>query len=102
MRICLGIYAHDISTSFRLYDAKLLKNIFLQSENYDVLQEVILRMKLLKQKNSTEKFRIGEVPITFEKRMYGESKRQLFKFICGYIVTLLRLIRLRICASLKK
>lgn len=97
MRLCLGIKAKDISTSFRLYNAKLIKSVKLERNNYDVLQEVILKMKLKK-----KPFKIGEVPIEFNKRMFGESKRQLFKFICGYVVTLFKLTSMNISAKFKK
>lgn len=48
MRLCLGIRAKDISTSYRMYDAKQIKAVTLTRNNYDVLQEVILRMKINK------------------------------------------------------
>lgn len=90
MRIVIGVKAKDISTSYRLYDAKQLKAVELTRENYDVLQEVILKQKVNKRKQG-QKFRIGEVPITFNKRLYGDSKRQLLKFIRGYIASVFRL-----------
>lgn len=90
MRIVVGVWAKDISTSYRLYDAAQLKAVQLKRNNYDVLQEVILRMKMNKRG-----FRIGEVPIEFNKRMFGESKRQLFTFIKGYLITLFNLILIR-------
>lgn len=93
MRIVIGVKAKDISTSYRLYDAKQLKAVELTRENYDVLQEVILKQKVNKRKQG-QKFRIGEVPITFNKRLYGDSKRQLFKFIRGYIVSVFKLTKL--------
>lgn len=95
MRICIGVRTRDISTAFRLYDATLLKKITLKGENYDVLQEVILKMKIEKKKQGKGSLRIGEVPIEFEKRMFGESKRSLIKFIFSYAGTLCRLIVLR-------
>lgn len=95
MRICIGVRAKDISTSYRLYDAAQLKKVALVRNHYDVLQEVILRMKLNK-----KDFRIGEVPIEFNKRMFGESKRQLFKFIAGYFVTVNMLLGIRLSAML--
>ena len=90
MRIVIGVKAKDISTSYRLYDATQLKAVNLTRENYDVLQEVILKQKVNKRKQG-QKFRIGEVPITFNKRLYGDSKRQLLKFIRGYIAAVFRL-----------
>ena len=91
MRICIGVKARDISTSYRLYDAGLLKAVTLKRNNYDVLQEVILKMKICKRKEK-KRLEIGEVPIVFNKRAFGESKRHLFKFICGYVASLFILI----------
>lgn len=85
-RLCLGIKAKDISTDYRMYRTEQLKKVSLSCENYDVLQEVLLKLKMNKKSLS-----IGEVPITFDKRMFGESKRNLLPFILSYIKTLFRL-----------
>lgn len=90
-RLFLGIRAHDISTDYRMYDTAQLKAVKLENRNYDVLQEVLLKMRL-----NNPKLTIGEVPITFEKRLYGESKRQLIPFIISYIKSLFRLTAMRI------
>jgi dolichol-phosphate mannosyltransferase len=37
--------------------------------------------------------RVGEVPVTFERRKAGESKRKLVKFAFGYLSTLRKLRR---------
>ena len=96
--ICLGLKAKDLSTDYRMYHTDALKRVELTCDNYDVLEEVLLMLKLNK-KNHQLKF--GEVPIDFQKRLYGESKRQLFKFIISYIKTLIRLIlvRIRVCVA---
>ncbi len=91
MRLVVGVRAKDISTSFRLYHTEQVKAVDLTCKNYEVLQEVILRMK--KQKPT---FKIGEVPITFEKRIYGQSKRKLWQFIFTYIKTLFSFLKIRI------
>lgn len=93
-RIITGIKAKDISTDFRMYDTKQLKKVSLTCRNYDVLQEVLLRMKI-----NNKKLVVEEVPITFEKRLYGESKRRLLAFILGYIKTMFKLIGVRISAA---
>lgn len=90
-RIFLGIRAKDISTDYRMYDTKQLKHVHLKCSNYDVLQEVLLKLRL-----NNKKLRIGEVPISFSKRMYGESKRQLIRFILSYLKTLFYLTGMRI------
>lgn len=92
-RIVLGVNARDLSTDYRMYHTSALKNVNLECKNYDVLEEVLLKLKLNK---SDKKLIIEEVPISFSKRMYGESKRQLLKFILSYIKTLFKLIGLRI------
>lgn len=91
-RVCLGIKAKDISTDYRMYDTKLLKSVGeeLQNKNYDILQEVLLKLKLKK-----ENLKIGEVPIVFKKRVFGESKRKLILFIIDYIKSLVKLTCIR-------
>lgn len=96
-RLCLGIKAHDISTDFRMYRTELLKNVVLECSAYDVLQEVLIKIKLIK-----PDFKIGEIPIIFKKRMYGDSKRELIKFIISYIRTLFRLMILRFAKTPEK
>lgn len=91
MRLVLGVKAKDISTSFRLYDADQLRAITLARRNFDVLQEVVMRLKLNK-----PGFRIGEVPIRFEKRINGMSNRKLLAFIRSYIANIFMLLALRI------
>jgi dolichol-phosphate mannosyltransferase len=91
MQFIIDVRAKDISTSYRMYITSQLKAIDLQSENYEILQEVILKQKLKKRN-----FKIAEIPIVFEKRLYGESKRQLLKFIVTYIKILFKLIFIRI------
>lgn len=90
-RLAIGVNAHDISTDYRLYDTAQLKAVELSCENYDILQEVLLKLRL-----NNRKLVIKEVPISFDKRMFGESKRRLLPFVFSYMRTLCRLIRLRI------
>lgn len=90
-RICLGIPAKDISTDYRMYHTRDLKGVDLKCKNYDVLQEVLVKI----QKNRGRKLRYGEVPIEFDKRIYGESKRKLIPFIISYMKTLIYLTGVR-------
>ncbi len=95
-RLCLGIKAHDISTDYRMYHTAELKAVGLENRNYDVLQEVLVKLSLRK---PGKKLSIGEVPITFEKRLFGESKRRLLSFIGSYIRSLVKLTCLRYLPS---
>lgn len=96
-RVITGIKAKDISTDYRMYDTEQLKKPQLTCQNYDVLQEVLLKMKI-----NNPKLVVKETPISFEKRLYGESKRKLIRFILGYIKTMFKLIGVRINAGVKK
>jgi len=96
-RIALGIKAKDISTSFRIYKTAQLKNVTLKCRNFDVLEEVVYLLKI-----DNKNFKIGEVPIYFDKRIYGESKRRLLPFIITYLKTLFRLTGMRIKCEIKK
>lgn len=89
-RICLGIKAKDISTDYRMYRTDQLKKVELENVNYDVLQEVLLRLK-----QNKPDLKIDEIPISFQKRIYGESKRRLIPFIIGYIKSLIRFTFMR-------
>jgi dolichol-phosphate mannosyltransferase len=85
IRIIIGLKAHDISTDFRLYKTAqlkdVMKNLPLNSVNYVILQEILLKIKL----RNGRKISIGEVPIEFNKRIYGESQRKLMKFVFEYM-----------------
>ncbi len=91
-RLCLGIRAKDVSTDYRLYDSAQLRAVEpeLAARDYDVLQEVLLRMRL-----RNRALRIGEVPIEFRKRVFGTSKRRLLPFIASYLRSLARLTAVR-------
>lgn len=89
-RVCLKIKVKDISNSLRIYKAIDLKKLKLDSDNFDIVEEILIRL-CVKNKN----YKIREVPITFEKRKYGKSKRKLIKFILSYIKTISKLIKVR-------
>lgn len=89
-RVFLKIKIKDISNSFRLYDTKQLKNISIKCDNFDLVEEILIKLIL---KNPS--FSVKEVPIVFKKRLYGESKRNLLRFIFSYIYTIYRLLRIK-------
>lgn len=88
-RLVFKIKAKDISDSFRIYQSKLVKEIKLECDNFDLVEEILIRMKQLK-----PTLNIQEIPICFSKRLYGESKRDLIRFIISYIKTMKRLYKM--------
>lgn len=95
----LGIRAKDMSTDFRMYHTCRLKEVEpeLICENYDVLQEVLLKLKLNKQARG-RKMKVVETPITFNKRLFGNSKRRLIAFIISYMKSVFYLSWIRLKA----
>ncbi|MCI1769535.1 MAG: glycosyltransferase [Mageeibacillus sp.] len=90
-RILFGIKVKDVSDSFRLYDAAKVKSIGLECDNFDIVEEILILLG-----SRYPNLRIVEIPITFDKRDKGESKRDLKKFVRSYIKTIRKLMRIRI------
>jgi dolichol-phosphate mannosyltransferase len=83
--VVLNVAIKDISNSFRCYDAKIIKNLKLYCNHFDIVEEILF--KIMK-KNRFVK--IIEIPFVFKKRKYGKSKRNLF-FAISYLITLIRI-----------
>ncbi len=88
-RIIFRLNVKDVSNSFRIYDAEKLKSIHLTCENFDIVEEILIRLK-----KKYPGLQIEEIPVQFNKRMFGESKRNLIKFIFTYLQTIVRLKRI--------
>lgn len=85
-RLAFHIAAKDVTNSFRLYRTEILKPLRLESNAFDILEEILIRCV-----THSPPARVGEVPVTFERRKAGESKRKLVQFAFGYISTLQKL-----------
>ena len=87
-RIVFGLKVKDVSNSFRMYKRDLLNQIKLECENFDIVEELLVKLSLL-----CKPLNVCEVPIVFNKRDKGKSKRKLLKFIGSYLSTIKRLLR---------
>lgn len=87
-RVVFRLTARDVTNSFRLYRAEVLKGMRLESNNFDILEEILIRCV-----THRPSARVCEVPVTFERRKAGESKRKLVAFAFGYLATLKKLRR---------
>jgi dolichol-phosphate mannosyltransferase len=87
-RIVFNIHAKDVTNSFRLYRTSILKPMRLDSKDFDILEEI-----LIKAVTHRPAATVGEVPVTFGRRKAGESKRKLLQFALGYFNTLQKLRR---------
>ena len=89
-RLIFKLKVKDVSNSFRMYHTEEVKQIKLECKNFDIVEEILIRL------NSIYKpLRIKEIPISFNKRDEGKSKRSLVKFIFSYIKTIRRLYSIK-------
>ncbi|MBK26557.1 MAG: glycosyl transferase family 2 [Halobacteriovorax sp.] len=82
----LNIKCKDVSNSFKLYNGEMLRDIPLSCNNFDIVEEILY--KIIKKNPG---IKIKELPFSFKQRMFGETKRNLLKFIFTYVFTLIRL-----------
>jgi dolichol-phosphate mannosyltransferase len=85
--IALDIKCRDVSTNFKRYRASDLSQLELTSRDFDIVEELLFRVKVLHGKD----FSIAEVPDHFLERRHGVTKRKLGPFIVSYVTTLVRL-----------
>ena len=94
LNICYRVLFHlnvkDVSDSYRIYDSEKLKSINLQCDNFDIVEEILITLRY-----HYPQLKICEIPIYFNKRAHGESKRNLGKFILSYIATIRRLKKIQ-------
>ncbi len=84
----LSLPLKDVSSGFRLYKASALRNIEITSRDFDVLEEIIIKIY-------TEGYKIAEVPFDYEPRIEGKSHAKLIKFAIAYLKTFGRMWKLR-------
>ncbi len=84
--VVLNLNCKDVSNSFKLYRTKDIKKLHLACNNFDIVEELLFKLKREKKILS-----IKEIPFTFKKRMFGETKRNLVLFMITYFYTLLKL-----------
>lgn len=86
--LVLSIPIHDFSSGFRMYKKKALDSITIESKDYEILEEILIKL-------FCEGYRIQEIPFHYAARSYGRSKARVFKLGIAYMVTLFRMWKLR-------
>lgn len=89
-RVLFDLKVKDVSDSFRMYLGEELKSIKLECDNFDIVEEILIKLNF-----TFPNYLIKEVPISFNKRAAGVSKRNLVKFIFSYINTIRRLMQIK-------
>lgn len=88
--VVFSLNIKDVSDSFRMYKTEQVKKLELECSNFDIVEEILIKLNL-----SKENYIIKEIPISFNKREAGESKRNLLKFICSYLTTMNKLLSIQ-------
>ena len=86
-RIIFSLKVKDCSDSFRIYKLDKLKSLSLVCDNFDIVEEILIKLY-----KKYPKIKVSEVPINFKKRDKGISKRDLVKFIFSYFGTIKKLL----------
>jgi dolichol-phosphate mannosyltransferase len=84
--VVLNLNYKDISNSYKLYQTDLLKKLKLKCNNFDIVEEILYKIK-----NHNKNIRVIEIPYSFKERMFGHTKRNLLLFIFSYIIMIVKL-----------
>jgi ubiquinone/menaquinone biosynthesis C-methylase UbiE len=69
----LGLPVRDLSSGFRLYGARVLRELELQGRNFDILEEILV-------KAYAAGWKVVEIPFTYYPRDRGSSHARIFRF----------------------
>ncbi len=84
----LGLRARDMSSAFRLYDARVLQGLDLRARDFAIVQEILVKV-------CAEGWRVREIPFRYVPRAFGSSNARLVPFGLAYLRTFYRLWKLR-------
>jgi dolichol-phosphate mannosyltransferase len=87
-RRVLAVPVRDMSSGFRGYQRKILDELNLESEKYDILEEILVKSYSLG-------WHVLEIPFDYQLRVAGESHANVVGFTPHFLSTLLRLWTMR-------
>ena len=87
-RRVLAVPVKDMSSGFRIYQRKVLGELDLVSEKYDVLEEILVKVYSLG-------WQVLEIPFQYRDRVAGQSHANVVTFTPHFLATLLSLWRMR-------
>jgi len=91
----LSLPLRDISSGFRLYRSAAIRDMELETSDFDILEEILIRCY-------AQGWRIKEVPFQYLPRGEGDSHISLLRFGIAYLRTFRRMWELRnsiLCAD---
>jgi glycosyltransferase involved in cell wall biosynthesis len=84
----LSLPYRDLSSGFRMYNRSALRDIKIQSRDFEVLEEILIRLY-------AQGFQIMEVPFYYAPRREGASHAKVIKFGIRMLRTFFRMWKLR-------
>src|SRR5437773_11901529 len=84
----LSLPVHDLSSGYRLYRGAILRELELKATDFDVLEEILIRVL-------AAGYRVYEVPFRYRARVSGRSHARLVRFAISYLRTFVAMWRLR-------
>ncbi len=87
-RRVLAVPVADLSSGFRLYQRRVLDELELVSEKYDVLEEILVKIY-------SRGWRVLEIPFAYQPRKFGQSHANVVGFTPAFLSTLFELWRMR-------
>jgi dolichol-phosphate mannosyltransferase len=91
-RRVLAVPILDMSSGFRGYQRKILDELALESEKYDILEEILVKSYSLG-------WHVVEIPFDYQERAAGESHANVVGFTPQFLSTLVRLWAMRNTSS---
>ena len=85
-KLAFRLPAADVSNSLRLYRGSQVRELQLVSHNFDIVEEILIRLVA-----GSSHASVSEVPVTFEQRKAGESKRDLPAFVLSYFTSMAKM-----------
>ncbi len=87
-RRVLAVPVLDMSSGFRVYHRRILEQLDLESEKYDILEEILVKCYSLG-------WRVVEAPFDYQPRVAGQSHASAIGFAPHFLLTLVRLWSMR-------
>jgi dolichol-phosphate mannosyltransferase len=84
----LDLQVRDMSSGYRLYKASTIKKNIYESNDFNLLQEVLVNALI-------EGYSVFEIPFTYQPRKHGSSHARIFKFGLKYLQTFYKLWKVR-------
>lgn len=84
----LDLRVHDMSSGFRLYKADVVKRLAVESKDYDILQEILVKALM-------EGYQIREIPFEYACRENESVFVRVIRFGLAYLKTFARLWGIR-------